>query len=166
MLTTKDGATATEAQTDAEKPLTDTAKDDKIMPSTEADGDDVREIATIQIDKVSTFWGKKIEHSVVLSDERIGHIMQRHPGAYEQYGHYMSQAIEQPDYILEDTKNINTAVFIRRVEDTNLNVIIKLAIQDNEAKMKSSVITLYPMSDKRLRRMIKKSKVVYKTEML
>lgn len=42
-----------------------------------------------------------------------------------------------------------------------MNVIIKLAIQDNEAKMKSSVITLYPMSDKRLRRLINKSRLTH-----
>ena len=38
-----------------------------------------------------------------------------------------------------------------------------MTLQDNQAKMKSSVITLYPMSDKRLKRLLNKSKVVYKS---
>ena len=67
-----------------------------------------------------------------------------------------------PDYILDDMKNPNTAAFIRHVENTNLNVIVKLAIKDNTKGMKSSVITLYPMSDKRLRRLLKKARVLYK----
>ena len=153
----------TEEQAPVDKPLTDEVKDDTLSTETKDAGDGVREIATIHLDKISARWGEEIEQKVVLSDERIGHIMERHPGAFEQYGQYVSQTIEEPDYILEDMKNANTAAFIRHVEGTNLNVIIKLAIQDNEAKMKSSVITLYPMSDKRLRRMIKKSKVVYKS---
>jgi len=155
-----------EEQAPVEKPLTDEAKDDTLSAETKDAGDGVREIATIQLDKISARWGDGIDQTVVLSDERIGHIMERHPGAYEQYGQYVSQTIEQPDYILEDMKNANTAAFIRHVEGTNLNVIIKLAIQDNEAKMKSSVITLYPMSDKRLRRLINKSKVVYKSAIM
>lgn len=155
-----------EEQAPVEKPLTDEAKDDTLSAETKDAGDGVREIATIQLDKISARWGDGIDQTVVLSDERIGHIMERHPGAYEQYGQYVSQTIEQPDYILEDMKNANTAAFIRHVEGTNLNVIIKLAIKDNEAKMKSSVITLYPMSDKRLRRLINKSKVVYKSAIM
>ena len=42
-----------------------------------------------------------------------------------------------------------------------MNVIVKLAIKDSKSGIKSSVITLYPLSAKRLRRMIKKAFVVY-----
>lgn len=132
------------------------------LPTRAAAGDDVRQIATIRNKDVFVRWGESVEPSVVLSEERIGHIMERHPGAFERYGAYATDAIEAPDYILEDVKNADTAAFIRHVENTNINVVVKLAIKGNDAGMKSSVITLYPMNDKRLRRMMKKAIVLYK----
>ena len=66
--------------------------------------------------------------------------------------------------ILEDPKNAYTAAFIRHIEHTNLNVIVRLAIKDSASRIMSSVITLYPMSDKRLRRLLNRSKIVYKKE--
>lgn len=135
----------------------------RIAPDTKAAGDDVREIASIGKKEVFDRWGKDIDSTVVLSDERIGHIMERHPGVFEQYGKYTAQAIQEPDYILEDIKNDNTAAFIRRAEEGNLNVIVKLAIKDSKSGIKSSVITMYPLSAKRLRRMIKNAFVVYRS---
>lgn len=73
----------------------------------------------------------------------------------------MSQTIENPDYIFNDVKNVRTAMFIRHVEETNLNIIVKLALKDNAEQIQSSVITMYPMSDKRLRRLMKKGDLVY-----
>ena len=124
----------------------------------------MRIIATIRNKRVFERWGNDLVPSVVLSEERIGHIMERHPGAFEQYGAYASDTIEMPDFILEDPKNAYTAAFIRHIEHTNLNVIVRLAIKDSASRIMSSVITLYPMSDKRLRRLLNRSKVVYKKE--
>ncbi|MBR0464542.1 MAG: hypothetical protein IJJ23_09225 [Clostridia bacterium] len=111
-------------------------------------------------------WKECIEASVVLSEERIGHIQERHPGAYEKYGLYITQTVEQPDYIIEDKKHHNTAIFIRYVKETNLNVIVKLAICGNTERIKSSVITVFPMNAKRLRRLLNKSLVLYKAPII
>ena len=42
-----------------------------------------------------------------------------------------------------------------------MNVVVKLAVKNDEGK-KSSIITLYPISSKRLKRLLRKEKVVYK----
>ena len=74
----------------------------------------------------------------------------------------ITATIEQPDYVFDDRKNVNTAVLIRESGKTNLNVVVRLALEDHPAGLFSSVITLYPMSAKRLRRLMRKVKAVYK----
>ena len=98
---------------------------------------------------------------VILTDERIEHIRVRHPGAYESYSHWVTATIEAPDYVLRDDRNDRTAAFIRHAEGSNLNVVVKLAVANEEGKM-SSIITLYPISPKRLKRLLRKEMIIYK----
>lgn len=122
----------------------------------------MRIIATIQNESVIAAWDGGICRSVVLSEERIAHINERHPGVYEVFRDEITATIEQPDYVFDDRKNVNTAVCIRESGKTNLNVVVRFALEDHPAGLFSSVITLYPMSAKRLRRLMRKVKAVYK----
>lgn len=63
------------------------------------------------------------------------------------------QIIETPDYILKDYKNENTAMVIKSIEDTNINVIIKLAIGEDEIHSKNSIMTMYRVRNKNLRKL-------------
>lgn len=49
-----------------------------------------------------------ITDEVIITDERIKHIQERHPNDYERYYEYLQQVVEKPDYIVE-TKKPNTA---------------------------------------------------------
>ena len=59
---------------------------------------------------------------VVITDERIRHIKDRHPNDYEKYARYMRNIVENPQYILDvpafdDTSLLQTmpmAIDIRR----------------------------------------------------
>lgn len=52
--------------------------------------------------------------SVVITDERICHIQERHPGDWESYGQFLDTTLTDPDYILKD-KNPHTAICIRKI---------------------------------------------------
>lgn len=39
---------------------------------------------------------------VIITDERILHIKDRHPNDFERYCGYMREIVEEPDYIHED----------------------------------------------------------------
>lgn len=127
-----------------------------------AAGDHVKIIATIQNETVIAAWGGRICRSVALSQERIAHINERHPGVYEAFRDDITATIEQPDYVVDDPKNVNTALFIRESGKTNLNVVVRLAIEEHPSGLLSSVITMYPMSAKRLHRLLRRAKLVYK----
>ncbi len=53
-----------------------------------------------------------ITNEVIITEERIQHIQERHPGDFERYVSYLKQIIEDPDYILEANKP-NTAVLLK-----------------------------------------------------
>ena len=46
---------------------------------------------------------------VIITDERIQHIKERHPDDFEKYCMYMREIIESPEYIIEANK-VNTAL--------------------------------------------------------
>lgn len=111
--------------------------------------------------------GKKwlgVNEKVILTDERIAHIIEGHKDDYEAYGDYIGDAIEKPMFILVDAKNENTALYIGKSEDTSINVVVKLAFLNDENHPYSSVITMYRCGEKRLRRLIKNNEMLYKQE--
>ena len=120
-------------------------------------------ISIIKNIHVFAHWGN-IVPTVILTPERIEHIKEGHYNDYNLYGHHIPEAIENPTYILEDSKNENTAMFIKHIEETNINVVVKLAFANNINNMHSSVITMYPLGIKTLKRIIKKNSIIYKAD--
>ncbi len=50
-----------------------------------------------------------ITDEVIITNERIEHIRQRHPYDYERFMKYLPEIIQNPDYIIKANK-VNTAV--------------------------------------------------------
>ena len=50
------------------------------------------------------------------------------------------------------------------MEDTNVNVVVKIATQEDQQHPKNSVMTSYRIRDKNLKKLEKKNKVLYKSE--
>ena len=66
--------------------------------------------------------------------------------------------------ILEDCKHTATAMFIRYVAETNINVVVKIAYADDHSGLESSVITMYRLNEKKKEKMLRRNVVVYKSE--
>ncbi len=125
-------------------------------------GDDMKVIAIIRNKEVFERW-KKTDPIVVLTDERIEHIKSGHLQDYIELGDKIGEAIEYPSYILEDAKNHSSAMFIKKITETNMNVIVKMKIDGVDGDdLHSSVITMYKLGEKTLKRLIKKNKILYK----
>jgi len=50
---------------------------------------------------------------------------------------------------------------IKKLPDTNLNVVVRLVLQDEEIKRKNSVMTFYRIREKNLEKLINKNKLLY-----
>ena len=53
---------------------------------------------------------------------------------------------------------------IKHLENTNLNVVVRLALSTDTIGYKNSVMTFYRIRNKNLNRLINKNKVLYKKE--
>ena len=123
----------------------------------------MRIIGVIQNQSVFKHWGN-IRPTVILTDERVLHILEGHQADYEEYGSYIPEIIAEPDFILEDCKHADTAMFIRHIAETNVNVIVKVAYADRNSDRQSSVITMYQLNEKKKAKMMRRNVVVYKSE--
>ena len=109
-------------------------------------------------------FGQLVTDEVVLTNERKQHILDRHSEDYELLDKYAKNILESPEYILRDGKNDNTAFMIKHIEDTNLNIVLKLAVYGDDKHPKNSIMTAYRIRDKNLKKLVKKNKVLYKYE--
>ena len=121
-------------------------------------------IGKINIDLFSNITRSIRTDEVVLTNERYIHIIDGHKEDFELYTNMLTEIIENPDYILKDYKNENTAMIIKKIENTNINVIIKLAIGEDKIHSKNSIMTMYRIRDKNLKKLMEKNKTIYKKE--
>jgi len=120
----------------------------------------VQVIAKIDTDMLSGRWGQ-VRANVVLTDERIAHIVERHSEDYAALAEHIPFAIQSPSFILEDSKHENTAMFIRRFENSSMNVLVRLALEKDQSDLESSVITVFRLGETTLRRLKKRNPIVY-----
>ena len=101
---------------------------------------------------------------VVLTDERKEHIKIQHPNDFELFDQNCEEIIKHPHLVIKDEKNDNTIFMIRHIEDTNVNVVVKIATVDDEKHPKNSIMTSYRIRNRNVKKLKKKNKVLYKSE--
>lgn len=102
---------------------------------------------------------------VIITDERIQHIKERHPNNYEQYYSYMRSIIENPEYIIEANKP-NTALILKSFSNGNetFKTVLRLITSSDNSKFKNSIITFMKINEKEWNRLLKNKKILYKSE--
>ena len=105
-----------------------------------------------------------VTDEVILTRERYLHIINGHKEDFELYANVLPEIIKNPDYILKDYKNPDTAMIIKHIDNTNINVILKLAVANDELHTKNSIMTMYRIRDKNLKKLQEKNKTIYKKE--
>jgi len=104
---------------------------------------------------------------VVITDNQIQHIKERHPNDYERYSSYIPEIIGNPDYILED-KNPNTALILKEITDTDVNerfqLILRLHTSNDVQGRKNSVITYLNINKSRYEQYLRNKKILYSVD--
>lgn len=122
-------------------------------------------VGIIDIEKYSVISQSIQTSEVVITEERIRHIQERHPDDYERYAKYLQAIVEYPDYILEASKP-NTAFLLKEIRenDERFQLILRLAVEGDNPNYKNSVITFLRIEEKRYRRYLRTKKILYKSE--
>ena len=101
---------------------------------------------------------------IVITNERLEHIKLRHPQDYKLFVEYGATTVEAPDIIIKDEKNKGTVFMVRHLDNTNLNVVVRLVLSEDNENLKNSVMTFYRLRQKNLMKLERKNKVLYKKE--
>ena len=99
---------------------------------------------------------------IIITDERIEHIKNRHPKDIELFYRYIREIIESPDYILEANRP-NTAFVLKNIAENNRNfqVIVKLKTSAESNEYKNSIITFLQINENKYKRYLKYKKILY-----
>ena len=106
-----------------------------------------------------------VTDEVIITDERIQHIKERHPNDYERFYSYIPEIIENPDYIIEANKS-NTAVILKEIEEQGekFKLVLRLKVESDPVEYKNSVMTFWYIGDTTWRKSLKNKKILYKRE--
>ena len=130
------------------------------IPRLETANEDMLKVGEIDRAKLASMYSSLLSGDLILTAERLAHIRARHPEDADLFIRYGEQVIQDPDLILNDDKNRATVMYIRAIESTNLNIIVRLALAEDAGKS-HSIMTAYRLGEKTVKRLKKKNKILY-----
>lgn len=106
-----------------------------------------------------------VTDEVIITENQMQHILDRHPDAYTEIIDYLSDIIRDPDFIIED-KHDNTGLVIKRVklEKEYAQMVLRICTSDDNPNYKNSVISCWEISEKRLQNYLRNKRILYKKE--
>ena len=106
-----------------------------------------------------------VTEDVIITEERIEHIKERHPNDYERFYCYLPEIISSPDYIVEANKP-NTAVILKEVgeQGERLKLVLRIKVQGDPQEYKNSIMTFWYIGDATWRKILKNNTILYKKE--
>ena len=125
---------------------------------------EVIKLGKINTQPLESEFGKLHTDEIVITNERIEHIKIRHLEDFELFKKYGSETVKLPDMIIKDCKNKGTVFMVKKLESTNLNVVARLALDEDNQKLKNSIMTFYRIRNKNLIKLANKNKTLYKRE--
>ncbi|MBT9777728.1 hypothetical protein GPL15_14585 [Clostridium sp. MCC353] len=125
---------------------------------------EIQSLGKINIEVLEAEFGKIKTDEIIVTNERIEHIMERHPEDYSLFEKYGKESVSDPDLIIKDIKNIGTVFMVKKLPETNLNVVVRVVLGGDDDKLKNSVMTFYRIRDRNLKKLIEKNGLLYKKE--
>lgn len=124
----------------------------------------MQNIGKLDKSKLGKYKYKIITDKVIITNERIKHIIKRHYNDYERYIKYIPDIVEDPDFILEDKDNEDTLLILKTIKENNKNiqVVIKLQTSLNEVNKYNSILTFWHIRDRNYKSTIQNNHVIYK----
>lgn len=155
-----------EVSVEIEKDIADSMINDTIKKTKEDKVINVHSVGKIEIGKYESITSGIRTDEVIITDERIEHIIERRGKEfYEKYGNEFGNIVSDPDYIFKDSK-LNTALACKRfLEDEKyVNVALRIAVSTDKPEYKNSIITAVGESDKRFAQRLRNNSPIYKKE--
>jgi len=103
---------------------------------------------------------------VIITDNQVQHIKNRHPEALQKAMEDVKDAIEDPDYIIADDKHKNTGLVIKGIgfDEEYSQLVLRVCTSEDEPGYKNSIISYWEISERRLRSYLRNKRILYKKE--
>lgn len=124
----------------------------------------IKQLGTLNKKLLENIFGKIQTDEIIITEERLEHIKKRHIEDFVLFEKYCIEIVKNPDYIIQDKKNAGTIFMVKKLSDTNLNVVVRLALSTDKNGLKNSVMTFYRLREKNLYKLIDKNVILYKRE--
>lgn len=119
-------------------------------------------LCSLDKEKYSCISDDIVTNEVIITEERLSHVKDKHPEIAEVCTDYLALAIEDPDYIIQSNKPYSALILKEILFDKiRLKIIMRLVTSTDSSEWKNSVITFHKTSEKEWRRLIKNKKVLY-----
>lgn len=143
------------AEADIMKPVV--AKEENAMA-------EIQHLGKINIEVLEKEFGKIQTDEIIVTNERIAHIKERHPEDFLLFERYGKESVISPDIIIKDMKHESTVFMVKKLPETNLNVVVRVVLETDDSKLKNSVMTFYRIRERNLRKLVDKNALLYKKE--
>ena len=122
-------------------------------------------IGRINIEKYKCVTPNITTDEVIITDERIAHIRERHPYDYDRFCAYLPQIISEPDYIIEDRRPY-TAMVLKEINENGerFRLSLRLVTPADNQEFKNSILTFLKIREKEWNRLINNKVILYKKE--
>lgn len=124
----------------------------------------IRYLGRIDTTSLEKEFGKIRTDEIIVTNERLNHIKERHPEDYDLFEKYGKDSVENPDFVIKDGKHDGTVFMVKKLQETNLNVVVRVVIETDKEGLKNSVMTFYRIRERNLRKLIDKNSLLYKKE--
>ena len=123
----------------------------------------VYQIGKIKRERFKRITDKITTTDVILTNKQVEHIKERHPNDYEKYFKYFKEIVEDPDYIIKDTRP-NTGFLLKEYIEQNkqFQLILRLHTSDDNRTYKNSIITFFKINRKKYNQYLRNKEIVWK----
>lgn len=127
--------------------------------------DDVHTVGKINKEIYKCITEDIVTDEVIITNERIAHVMQRHPSDYERFCEYIPEIISDPDYIIKANKP-NTAVILKQIEKNNekFQLVLRIKASKDAPEFKNSIMTFLKISERTWNKYLRNKEILYKKE--
>lgn len=150
--------------TTEEKVVADAAPYDTMETAAkEKTGVEVHKVGKINREIYKCITDDIVTDEVIITDNQIQHIKDRHPNDYERFSQYFGQIVAEPDYIIEANKP-DTAVILKEIVDGDekFQTVLRLCTSKEPEGYKNSIITFLKIDEKRWNRYLRTKEILYK----
>lgn len=121
-------------------------------------------IGKLDVEKLGKYKEKVVTDDVILTEERIKHIQEHHPGDYEKYGIYIPEIVNNPDYIIDDNKNLDTVLYMKTIKENekNIQTVVRLNTNEKEKDKQNSILTFWKIKDKTYKQLLRNKEILWK----